>query len=62
MQSITINVENKTIQEKVLSFLEHLKNDGVEIVSQENINDLKLLSDTRKEESIPFDEYLKSAS
>ena len=62
MQSITINISNEKLVEKVLWFLNLLKNDGLEIVSKEDIDDLKLLRATRKEESIPFEEYMKSAS
>jgi len=41
-------------------FLKHLKNDGLEIVSKKDMDDLKLLKATRKEGSIPFDEYLEN--
>ena len=40
--------------------LEHFKSDGLEITSNENIEDLKLLKATRKEETISFEEYLKN--
>jgi len=43
-------------------FLKHLKNDGLEIISKEDMDDLKLLKATRKEESIPFDEYLENGN
>ncbi len=43
-------------------FLNYLKDDDVEVVSQENISDLKLLAATRSETSIPFDEYLKNGN
>jgi len=61
MQSIT----NKNTQEKVIRFLKHFKDDRAEIVSQENINNLKhlkLLAATRSETNIPFDEYLKNGN
>lgn len=61
MQSLTINFENNQIFEKVLWLLEHFKKDGVEVVSREDIEDLKALAKTREEESIPFEEYLKDA-
>ena len=60
MQAVTINIKNKNTQEKIIWFLEHLKNDGVEIIAQENINDLRLLAATRHEKSISFDEYLNN--
>ncbi len=60
METITVNIENKKLAKKVTEFLEHLKNDGLEIVSREDISDLKLLKLSRADESIPFDEYLKN--
>ena len=60
MQSITININNDKLAEKVNWFLDHLKNDGLEIVSKEDFDDLKLLKATRGEKSISFDEYLKN--
>ncbi len=60
MKSITININNDKLAEKVTWLLEHLREDGLEIVSQEDLDDLKFLKATRKEKSIPFDEYLKS--
>lgn len=60
MYSITLNIKNKQLVEKVSWLLEHFKNDGVEIVSKEDVEDFKLLIATRDEESIPFDEYLKN--
>jgi hypothetical protein len=60
MQSITINISNDKLAEKVTWLLEHFKNGGLEIVSREDTDDLKLLKATRKEKSVPFDEYLKN--
>ncbi len=60
MHSITINIDNDKLLDKVTWFLEHLKQDGLEIVSKEDIDDLKLIKETRHEDSIPFDEYLKN--
>jgi len=60
MQTLTINIQDESLAEKVLWILEHFKNDGLEIVSKEDIDDLKLLKKTREEESIPFEEYLKN--
>ncbi|MEY3882119.1 MAG: hypothetical protein RIQ94_2915 [Pseudomonadota bacterium] len=58
MHTITININNDQLAEKVNWFLEHLKNDGLEIVSKEDAEDLKLLAATRHEESIAFDDFL----
>lgn len=62
MQSLTINIKNEALVEKVIWLLDHFKNDGLEIISKEDIEDLKLLSATRNEESISFEEYLKNAN
>ena len=59
MHSITINISNEKLLEKVTWLLEHFRNDGLEIVSKEDVDDLKLLKATRKEKSVPFDDYLK---
>jgi len=60
MQTLTINIQNETLVEKVIWLLDHFKNDGLEIVSKEDIEDLKLLSEKRNEEKISFEEYLKN--
>jgi len=60
MQTLTINIANDTLVDKVMWLLEHFKNDGLEIVSKEDIEDLKLLKATREEETLPFEEYLKN--
>jgi len=60
MQTLTINIENETLIDKVVWLLEHFKDDGLEITSRENIEDLKLLKATRDEESISFEDYLKN--
>lgn len=61
MQSLIINFQNPQIFDKFLWLLDHFKKDGVEVVSKEDIDDLKVLSKTREEESIPFEDYLKDA-
>lgn len=60
MQSLTINVDNKKLLNKVTWLLEHFQKDGLEIVEKEDLEDLKLLKATRNEKSIPFDEYLEN--
>ncbi|MEZ4526497.1 MAG: hypothetical protein R2941_11315 [Desulfobacterales bacterium] len=60
MQTIIININNEILADKVAWLLDHFKNEGLEIVSKEDTDDLKLLRNTRNEESIPFDEYLKN--
>jgi len=60
MQTLTINIQNESLTEKVLWMLEHFKSDGLEIVSKEDIEDLKMLRATRDEETIPFESYLEN--
>ncbi len=60
MQSITINIDNPQLAEKIYRLLGHFKKDGLEIVSKEDIDDLRLLAATRTEESVPFNEYMKN--
>jgi len=61
MLSLTINFQNEQLFSKVLWLLEHFKKDWLEVVSKNDIEDLKALSKIRNEESIPFEEYLKNA-
>jgi hemerythrin len=51
MRSITINIDNDALVDKVTWLLEHVEND-----------DLKLLKATRSEDSIPFGEYVKNGN
>jgi len=60
LQTITISVKNEDIRDKIIWFLKHLESEGVQIMPQEDMEDLKLLTVTRGEKSIPFSEYLKN--
>jgi outer membrane lipopolysaccharide assembly protein LptE/RlpB len=62
MQTLTINIQNETLTKKVLWMLEHFKSDGLEISSKEDIEDLKLLKSTRKEETVSFENYLTNVN
>ena len=57
---IVINIKDESLKDKVLWLLEHFKNDGLEIVSKEDLDDLKLLKASREDETIDFEEYLKN--
>lgn len=59
MEALTINIRDKKTSEKIIWFLKHLANEGVEIVSQDDLDDLKILKATRDENTVSFDEYLK---
>ena len=59
MRTIAVNMDEK-VAEKVLWFLDHLKNEGVEGVSVEDIADLKLLEEAKREKKrIPLEEIIK---
>ena len=58
MHTITMNINNDPLAEKVNWFLEHLKSDGLEIISKKDIEDLKLLKSTKDEESISFETFI----
>ncbi|MBN1903316.1 hypothetical protein JW926_18500 [Candidatus Sumerlaeota bacterium] len=58
MKTVTITIRDEDTKDRILWFLKHLENEGVEIMLQEDIEDLKLLAKTRGEESIPYSEYL----
>lgn len=58
MKSLILNIQNDSVAEKVLWMLEHFKDDGLEIISKDDLDDLKVIKETRNEESISFEEYL----
>lgn len=60
MQTIIINIHNEALADKVTWLLEHFQGEGLEVVSKEDLDDLKLLKATRGEESIPFKDFLES--
>ncbi len=60
METITINIANDKLADKVTWLLELLKDEGLEIIEKEDFDDLKLLRESRVDKSIPFDEYLKN--
>ncbi|MDD5212606.1 MAG: hypothetical protein PHV62_09355 [Sulfuricurvum sp.] len=49
MNTITLNVADGSMTERILWMLEHFKNDGVEISSIEDIEDLKLIAQAKQE-------------
>jgi len=59
MQTITININNDNLAQKIKWLLEKFKDEGLEIIEKEDLEDLKLLKATRGDETISFEEYLK---
>ena len=62
MNTITIRIQNDSLTEKIVWLLQHIKEDGMEIIFNDDMQDLELLKATRNETSISFDEYLKNAN
>ena len=58
MHSITINIRDEQLVEKVTWMLEHFKSEGLEIISKEDSEDLKALKATRDEQTVSFEDYL----
>ncbi|MBN2894427.1 MAG: hypothetical protein JXK05_00850 [Campylobacterales bacterium] len=57
---LALNIVNESVAEKLLWFLEHFKSEGIEITTIEDLEDLKLLQEARKErDSIDLEEFLK---
>ena len=61
MQTITLNIQSDSLFDKIMWLLSHFKNDGMEIVAVEDIEDLKLISVAKQEsgQNIPLDDILK---
>ncbi|WP_198305939.1 hypothetical protein [Arcobacter vandammei] len=60
MKSLVINVKDDSLMNKLIQLLNNFKKDEIEIVSKEDLDDLKLIKDTRDDEIIDFEEYLKN--
>jgi hypothetical protein len=60
MQTLNINIKDKETSDKLLWLLKHFNKNEIEILEQNDLIALKLLSATRQEESIPFEEYFKN--
>jgi hypothetical protein len=56
MEILTISIQTQDLKDKIVSFLKQIENQGVEILSQEDIEDYRLLAATRNEQSISFDQ------
>ncbi len=61
MHHITLNIKDEQLAKQIIWWLEHFKEDGVEIVAVEDLKDLKALHATRDEPSVPFEDYLAHA-
>ena len=61
MHTITVAIADNSIAERILWFLEHFKKDGVEVLCNEDIEDLRLIAEAKKEgaPSIPLETLLK---
>jgi len=61
METITLNIPNKEVKDKILRFLNDFVKSDVEVTNIEDIKDLLLIEKAKKEneENIPFEEVLK---
>jgi hypothetical protein len=60
MKSLIINLQDDTLAEKVTWMLSHFKQDGLEIIEAEDLEDLKHLSAVRDEKTINWDDAKQS--
>ena len=61
MRTLQINIHNDSIMQKILWLLEHFKSDGVEVLTDEDLEDIRLYDEAIKDknETIPFEQALK---
>jgi hypothetical protein len=62
MENITLTIRNTAIKQEILNFLQRFSAADLEFTTLEDLEDLKLLKNTRHEETVSFEEYLKNAS
>jgi hypothetical protein len=60
METLTLNIHNEHIKEEIIQFLQKFKSKDLEFTYINDLEDLKLLQQTRDEKTISFDEYLKN--
>jgi hypothetical protein len=63
---LALHIENKKVAEKVLWMLDHFKKDGVEVTPIEDLYDLMLIQEAKKEdkksERIDLDTLMKQCN
>ena len=60
METLALNIHNEHIKEEIIQFLQKFKSKDLEFTYIDDVEDLKLLQQTRHEATISFDEYLKN--
>jgi|GEM_PF-3182923 len=58
MNSITINIKQQSIKNKIEDFLKTFNEDEIEVIIDENIVDLNLIIDSRGEETIDLEYFI----
>ena len=61
MESIALTIHNPKVKQEIISFLKRFSVEDLELTSIEDIEDLKLLQNTRHEDTFSFADYLKNA-
>jgi hypothetical protein len=62
MESIALAIHDEKIRQEIVDFLKKFSDQEVELMSMEDVEDLRLLQKTRSEETMLFSDYLKSAN
>jgi hypothetical protein len=61
MHTIAIESENIESFNKIKWLLEHFKDDGINLVDEEDFRDLQIIKEARKErDAVPLNEFFKS--
>lgn len=56
METLTLNIHNEHIKKEIIQFLQKFKSKDLEFTYIDDLEDLKLLQQTRHETRISFDE------
>jgi len=62
MSVIALNIQNESIKNEIINYLEKYKTQDIEITSIEDVKDLLLLKETRNDDKMSFDSYLENES
>lgn len=60
MENITLSIRNSLIKQEIINFLQRFPSSEVEFTSLEDLEDLKLLQETREEETVSWETYINN--
>ena len=61
MENITLSIRNPAIKQEIMNFLQRFPSSDVEFTTLDDIEDLKLLQETRHEDTVSWESYLSNA-